>query len=454
MEKPSWAQAHRSVAERLIARRDDKEGLVDSLSWALEACCMQFPIVEAGEALDALDPFTFMAAWCRPMPEARKERLFLLVCEALELEVAETPSFYDCPEVEDYQARMFSHRDKTMGEEIERLWDLFAAAMGLSTGDAEDADGRDALVRAFIHAYDAVARSKIPARTHLATLLCWIDPVRFAPLETTPSTGTAYLEALARGATPALPQRRAPRIDPEQAEGLAREFLDRLGERPTRQAPASARAAADFGRHWDPATPDLPSMLGRCLEDGAPLLDECGARGAYRELGVFTSQEPEAFGGALGRLFSPDRPLEERIAPFTDACAVLFERQRSLICSAVARPSASATYRTAATLLFLHEPGHCHLFSPRKLQALDKRCAFGCRYRISKPESVSYYFDLADQVAGLLAQSGLGEELGRALGILGVPGLSSAGQHAVVVDELARFAVETGCDQGPFGRRR
>ena len=192
-----------------------------------------------------------------------------------------------------------------MGEEIERLWDLFAAAMGLSAGDAEDADERDALVCAFIHAYDAVARSKIPARTHLATLLCWIDPVRFAPLETTPSTGTAYLEALARGATPALPQRRAPRIDPEQTEGLAREFLDRLGERPTRQAPASARAAADFGRHWDPATPDLPSMLGRCLEDGAPLLDECGARGAYRELGVFTSQEPEVFGGAPSAGSSP-----------------------------------------------------------------------------------------------------------------------------------------------------
>ena len=154
MEKPSWAQAHRSVAKRLLARRNDKEGLVDSLSWALETCCVQFPIVEAGEALDALDPFTFMAAWCRPMPEARKERLFLLACEALELEVAETPSFYDCPEVEDYQVRMFSHRDKTMGEEIERLWDLFAAAMGLSAGDAEDADERDALVCAFIHAYE------------------------------------------------------------------------------------------------------------------------------------------------------------------------------------------------------------------------------------------------------------------------------------------------------------
>ena len=85
MEKPSWAQAHRSVAKRLLARRNDKEGLVDSLSWALETCCVQFPIVEAGEALDALDPFTFMAAWCRPMPKARKERLFLLACEALEV---------------------------------------------------------------------------------------------------------------------------------------------------------------------------------------------------------------------------------------------------------------------------------------------------------------------------------------------------------------------------------
>lgn len=438
MEKPSWAQAHRSVATRLLARRNDKEGLVDSLSWALETCCMQFPIVDAGEPLDALDPFTFMAAWCRPMPEARKERLFLLVCEALELEVAKAPSFYDCPEVEDYQARMFSHRDRTMGKEIERLWELFAAAAELAAGDAEGAVSRNA----FIQAYDAVARSKIPACAHLATLLCWVDPLRFAPLETAPSTGAAYLAPLEQGGSVALPQRQEPRIDPNETEKLTRELLDQLKKRPSRQAPASAQAAADFGRHWDPATPDFPSMLGRCLEDGAPLLDERGTGGVLRELRVFGEREPEAFGRALGELFSPTRPLEERIAPFTDACAVLFERQRSLICSAVARPSASATYRTAATLLFLHEPGRNHLFSPRKLQALDKRCAFGCRYRISKPESVSHYFDLADQVAGLLARSGLGKELAQALGVLEMPGLSSAGKRAVVVDELARFAIE------------
>ena len=65
-KNPAGRRLCRSVVKRPLARRNDKEGLVDSLSWALETCCVQFPIVEAGEALDALDPFTFMAAWCRP----------------------------------------------------------------------------------------------------------------------------------------------------------------------------------------------------------------------------------------------------------------------------------------------------------------------------------------------------------------------------------------------------
>ena len=136
--------------------------------------------------------------------------------------------------------------------------------------------------------------------------------------------------------------------------------------------------------------------------------------------------------------------MEERVAPFVDTCAALFERHRGAVCSAVARPSASANYRTAAALLFLHDPARCHPFSPRKLQALDRRCGFGCRYRIARPECVAHYFDLAGQVADLLARDGLGEKVCAGLGIDGVEGLSARGRLTVAVDELARFAVTAG----------
>ena len=139
-----WEATNEAIAQAVRACRGDRRGLIDHLAYALEESYIQFPIMEMGEELDDICPFTFFASFSRPMPDERRERLVSLVCDALGVEAAVPASFEGYPTVEDYQARFFSHNRRNERREIEALWDLFEVALEYARVAVEAQEGRGA----------------------------------------------------------------------------------------------------------------------------------------------------------------------------------------------------------------------------------------------------------------------------------------------------------------------
>ena len=490
-----WEATNEAIAQAVRAYRGDRRGLIDHLAYALEESCIQFPIMEMGEELDDICPFTFFASFSRPMPDERRERLVSLVCDALGVEAAVPASFEGYPTVEDYQARFFSHNRRNEHREIEALWDLFEVALEYARVAVEAQEGQGSEVRltqaedALAAAYDRVGSVRTAGFRRLPVALAWIFPRVFLPLASLAASddepaahGTDCVSVL-RGAhetraervdhvgagtgttsecdgpAPARPHAPepgqalpcVPSLDPELTDRLLDAYAEQLSAEALAELhPNVWQAVCCFQQNWDEGADDFAAMLERSLACHDGLLCTGYFYNPHKEAMVFARKEPELTRQAFCEFFGQQRPVEERIVRFERTMSAMFERHRGDIVSAMPRRSSHGNYLACCTYLFLRHPDTCHLFSPSKLRVLDKMCGYGCSYRLAKPECVTQYFTLCDAICERLVerkelQAGLLTRADEALANFGWRDAevdAPVARTHVLVDDIAWFACE------------
>lgn len=402
----AWMAANEGLAEAVLARRTDRAGLVDRLAYALEESCVSLPIIENGEDLDDICPFTFFASFCRPMDDQRRSRLVACLLDALDVDAQAPASFEGLALVDDRHARFFSRNHATRACEIERLWDVFAIAMRrpLDRPELDRACGRVASLRA-------------PGRALLPIALSWVRPRAFEPpaAERSPES---------------------PEIDAEKTAALLDAFRDHL-VRDGRDG-RTGRAVARFQACWDEDAPDFAAMLARSLKESGHLLFRDYYFNPLKEVLAFAQEEPETTRGALKALFDEEQPLVERICRFEAETARLFERHRGSIAHAVPRRSSHGNYHAICVYLFLRHPGRHHLFSPRRMKALSSQTGCTRPYRVAQPDVVLRYAELCDALVPFVFER---DDVLGAYDAAGAKDVGPAGfyQH-VLIDDLAVFA--------------
>ncbi len=492
-EVPGWVAANEAIARKVLEYRDTgaREALIDVLACALDESCVPFPIVETGEGFDDICPFTFFAAFSRPMPDARRSRLMGLVCERFGLDVAVPETFEGYPLVKDYQARFFSHNAKTLHAEVDALWDVFEAALAGDAAAVEDGEGArtpSGAGDALADAYGRALRSSVAGAKALPTALGWVAPRRFPWLDgdllaeagidpahagskrgLTASEYAAYRAYCRRKAQAAdcegeaapvvsseedagvLPlmmecweraRPRTPALEADKMASLAEGFKREL-PRLRALRPDIRRAVACFQGSWDIEAPDFGSMVEESLAGHDGLLCAGYMFNPHREITVLARREPEAVRAAFRGLFDEGGFVEERVSRFASTVCGLFERHRGEIVSAVARASSHGSFAAPALYLYLRYPEKYYPYSPVKLRALDKVTGYGCPYRVALPESVTYYMRLCDEVRTVLtADPGLvGRDVSPGCGAFFDDGGRIVEEHALV-DDFARYAAE------------
>lgn len=418
---PAWAPINEAIAHALVPMRRNRRELVDALAWALEKSCMQFPLIESGEDLDDICPFTFFASFSRPMPDERRARLMSCICEALGVEGDVPDAFPAYPTVEDRDARFFGRGDAQM-RHIEALWELFEAA-ACAPRQTEAAGGSDDL--RFAAALDRVKVLRVPGAAHLETALAWVAPHRFSPVRM-PAREAA-------GDEPGDP-------DPAKVgmllDGYTRNAADFRSD-----GHGPWRMVQCFQSRWDPSASDFAAMLEGALAEESGLLFSNYFYNPRKEVLTFARRDPDRVQAAFGLLFDEGVPLVERIVRFEATMAQLFEQYRGLIASAMPRRSSHGNYRAVSAYLFLRFPDRCYPFSPPLFTALAEAAGAGGVPRLSQPESVGLYFALCDAVCEAVAAD---KELLALDARLRNPKADYPDPaHHLLVDDIARYARST-----------
>ena len=304
-----WA-FHEAIADALLPHREDRTALVGAFHRIAEEAGWT-PATDDKEGtkpLEDLDPFSTLGLFNRhsqsPNSNAQRRSVAIKLAEFLGVsEQAPEEERFEMPSLPPINARFFSHADKRGERDIDRLWDMFAAALDLAEQESPESRQR------FVQCYDAALEQR-QVSWNLATGLYWMRPLRFLPL---PENTREYLReafGIRLGSTP-----------PSGKEYL--ELLDDLQERfaqegaPARSFPEVARAAYGAGGGED--APDDEEREGdwRFFEAiGDAVLQQRDDRTLLVET-FHHINEVERLTPATDILADGSTPLLEDIDPFT-----------------------------------------------------------------------------------------------------------------------------------------
>lgn len=429
-----WTRLYQDLADAIAsyAKRSDQSGLFEVLARALNTSMASFPIMNAGEDLDCIDPFTFFASfnwsYCA---EQREELLDELICLlGLEASYSSEQKQGHGYFVDERELRFFSTHERSSTGEIDMLWTLFSAA--LAYADTQDTESRVH----FVEAYDTVLNRRIKGAPLITTALQWVRPSFYLPVNErigsfvasvldydpaffgqTPKAAD-YLQFL-QACNQALENRAfgpdistiallaqaswqatepaSPSIDTAKTQLFLEECCTNIKQIHEDNLQLW-RAVACFNENWDAEADDVTAMLKASLAEHGTLLATSNLYNPYWEILRLSRNDPEAVRDAFEGLFDEHTALCKRLIVFEEAIATLYARHRESMIRAYAKRSSHGNYTAAATYLFLRYPATSFLYSPLRINALVPKVGYNATIRISRPESVEQYYDLCTQL--------------------------------------------------------
>ncbi|MFC0200164.1 AAA family ATPase [Paracoccus rhizosphaerae] len=181
-----WTGFYRAVAAKLLDYRADRRPLIEGIhaiaknTAGLSYLQDRYPEGGTGPLRD-ICPFTAMGTFNRSMTDANRRLIAGALAKLIGVEEEPPASFEGIPILNNQRSWFFRYGDKRGEGDIDRLWDVFAAAAALVETDQPE------LRAAFIEAYDAAVQVW-GASWNLSTGLYWSHPWEFPTLDSNSRT--------------------------------------------------------------------------------------------------------------------------------------------------------------------------------------------------------------------------------------------------------------------------
>lgn len=203
-----WTSFYSAVATKLLDYRADRKPLIDGIHAIAQEMAglgyLQDRYPEGGTGpLRDICPFTAMGTFNRSMTDSNRSAIAGALAKLIGVEEEPPSTFEGIPVLNNQRSWFFRYGDKRGEGDIDKLWDLFAAAAALVESDQPDQ--RDQ----FIADYDA-AIDVWGASWNLSTGLYWSHPWEFPTLD---SNSRSFLTSRL--------QMRVPTIGPQKPCGGA-----------------------------------------------------------------------------------------------------------------------------------------------------------------------------------------------------------------------------------------
>ncbi len=183
-----WTGFYSAVAAKLLDYRADRRPLIEGIhaiakdTAGLSYLQDRYPEGGTGPLRD-ICPFTAMGTFNRSMTDANRRLIAGPLAKLIGVEDEPPASFEGIPVLNNQRSWFFSYGDKRGEGDIDRLWEVFAAAAALVESDQPERR------TAFIEAYDAAVQVW-GASWNLSTGLYWSYPWEFPTLD---SNSRAFL---------------------------------------------------------------------------------------------------------------------------------------------------------------------------------------------------------------------------------------------------------------------
>jgi len=176
-----WTSFYSAVAAKLLDYRADRKPLIDGIHAIAQEMAglgyLQDRYPEGGTGpLRDICPFTAMGTFNRSMTDSNRSAIAGALAKLIGVEDEPPSTFEGIPVLNNQRSWFFRYGDKRGEGDIDKLWDLFAAAAALAESDQPDQ--RDQ----FIAGYDA-AIDVWGASWNLSTGLYWSHPWEFPTLD-------------------------------------------------------------------------------------------------------------------------------------------------------------------------------------------------------------------------------------------------------------------------------
>lgn len=183
-----WTGFYSAVAAKLLDYRADRRPLIEGIhaiakdTAGLSYLQDRYPEGGTGPLRD-ICPFTAMGTFNRSMTDANRRLIAGRLAKLIGVEEEPPASFEGIPVLNNQRSWFFSYGDKRGEGDIDRLWEVFAAAGALVESDQPERRAE------FIEAYDAAVQVW-GASWNLSTGLYWSYPWEFPTLD---SNSRAFL---------------------------------------------------------------------------------------------------------------------------------------------------------------------------------------------------------------------------------------------------------------------
>ncbi|MBL8025893.1 MAG: AAA family ATPase [Fibrobacteres bacterium] len=184
-----WTKFYEAVADKLLAYKENRTALVKAvydIAKRSDGLNILNDVNTAGEKIPLKDicPFTVFGFFNRGITDTNRISIAGRFAEFLGVTEPIPTSFDGVPLLNNQASWFFGYENKRLPEDIDNLWNVFAAAIKYS--NAEDIETRNE----FQKAYDKVI-TQFGVKWNLTMALFWIRPWSYATLE---SQSKAYLE--------------------------------------------------------------------------------------------------------------------------------------------------------------------------------------------------------------------------------------------------------------------
>ena len=162
------------LADKLLAFKDDRQALIVALQHIYAELGMDLPTLDSGGMPTDIDPFTVYGLFNRGLTDDKRRVVALGIGGALGVHAPLHDDFVGVPVLLNINATFYDQVRRDDGD-IDRLWDLFVAALVHADQPTEQTEA------VFRHTYDAVLKQR-HASWNVTMGLFWIRPYSYVSL--------------------------------------------------------------------------------------------------------------------------------------------------------------------------------------------------------------------------------------------------------------------------------
>ena len=170
----SWPRFFMELADKLLAFKDDRQALIATLQHIYAELGMDLPTLDSGGIPTDIDPFMVYGLFNRGLTDNKRRAVALGIGGALGVQAPLHDDFVGIPTLVNVNATLYDQVRRDDGD-IDRLWDLFAAALVHADQPTERTEA------VFRDAYDAVLQQR-HACWNVTMGLFWVRPYAYVNL--------------------------------------------------------------------------------------------------------------------------------------------------------------------------------------------------------------------------------------------------------------------------------